>query len=89
MKLDTNNIKPEGLLELKEVGISINGYKLFEKLNIKIPQGSIVSVMGPSGCGKSTLLRCLNGLEEVTSGDIIINDKSILEKKCLKKNLKH
>ena len=36
MKLDTNNIKPEGLLELKEVGISINGYKLFEKLNIKI-----------------------------------------------------
>ena len=41
-------------------------------------------ICGPSGCGKSTLLRCLNGLEDVSSGDIIINDKSILDKKNLR-----
>ena len=90
MKLDTNNIKPEGLLELKEVGISINGYKLFEKLNIKIPQGSIVSVMGPSGCGKSSLLSFIFGTisnDFSTCGQIHLGGKTILDKPPEERNI--
>ena len=90
MKLDTNNIKPEGLLELKEVGISINGYKLFEKLNIKIPQGSIVSVMGPSGCGKSSLLSFICGTisnDFRTYGQIHLGGKTLLDKPPEERNI--
>ena len=90
MKLDTNNIKPEGLLELKEVGISINGYKLFEKLNIKIPQGSIVSVMGPSGCGKSSLLSFICGTisnDFSTYGQIQLGGQTLLDKPPEERNI--
>ena len=68
----------------------ININKYFNKLHVlndvslKIQKSNVVVICGPSGCGKSTLLRCLNGLEDVSSGDIIINDKSILDKKNLR-----
>ncbi len=38
-------------------------------------------MIGPSGSGKSTFLRCLNGLEEITSGTVIVNGKDITDKK--------
>ena len=53
-------------------------------VSLKIQRSNVVVICGPSGCGKSTLLRCLNGLEDLNSGDIIINDKSILDKKNLR-----
>ena len=53
-------------------------------MSLKIQRSNVVVICGPSGCGKSTLLRCLNGLEDLNSGDIIINDKSILDKKNLR-----
>ena len=34
-------------------------------------------ILGPSGCGKSTLLRCINGLENIQGGDILLDDQSI------------
>lgn len=47
-----------------------------------IKKGEVVVVIGPSGSGKSTFLRCLNRLEEPTSGEIIFEDKSITDKQC-------
>ncbi len=47
-----------------------------------IQKGEVVVIIGPSGSGKSTFLRCLNRLEEVDSGEIIIDGQSILEKKA-------
>lgn len=44
-------------------------------------EGEVVVVIGPSGSGKSTFLRCLNGLEEITSGTVIVNDVNIANKK--------
>ena len=38
-------------------------------------------ILGPSGCGKSTLLRCLNGLESIQGGDILLDGQSIVENK--------
>ncbi len=48
-------------------------------VNIDISDGEFIVIVGPSGCGKSTLLRMLAGLEEVTSGEISINDKRVNE----------
>mgnify|MGYP006086028349 FL=1 len=53
-------------------------------VSLKIQRSNVVVICGPSGCGKSTLLRCINGLEGLNSGDIIINDKSILDKNKLR-----
>lgn len=50
-------------------------------INAKIKKGEVVSIIGPSGGGKSTFLRCINRLEEPTSGQIIINGQNILDKK--------
>ncbi|NLG82845.1 MAG: amino acid ABC transporter ATP-binding protein [Bacilli bacterium] len=62
-------------------------YKQFGKnvvlkgINLDIKQGEVVVIIGPSGSGKSTLLRCLNLIEMPTSGDIIFQGQSILDKK--------
>jgi multiple sugar transport system ATP-binding protein len=46
-------------------------------LNLDIPDKEFLVLVGPSGCGKSTALRCLAGLEEITSGSIIIGDRVV------------
>ncbi len=46
-----------------------------------IMEGEVVVVIGPSGSGKSTFLRCLNGLEEITSGSVIVDGNNIADKK--------
>jgi polar amino acid transport system ATP-binding protein len=45
--------------------------------NITVEQGQVVLVIGPSGSGKSTLLRCINRLEQLTSGEIWIDDERV------------
>ena len=58
--LELSDIKKEykkGVLALKGVSLSVN-------------KSEVVVILGPSGCGKSTLLRCINGLEEIQSGEI-------------------
>lgn len=65
----------------------INLHKNFGKLevlkgiNLEIKKGEVVSVIGPSGSGKSTLIRCLNLLEQPTSGDILFKGASVLDKR--------
>lgn len=49
-------------------------------VNVSINEGDVVCVIGPSGSGKSTFLRCLNQLEEATSGDIIIDGANLTDK---------
>ena len=51
-------------------------------VNVVINDGDIISVIGPSGTGKSTLLRCINQLEQPTSGKIWVNDVEITDPKC-------
>src|SRR5215472_17011313 len=41
-------------------------------VSLHILRGEVVAIMGPSGCGKTTLLNCLSGLDEITSGEIVI-----------------
>lgn len=54
--------------------------KVLKDINEHIKKGEVVVVIGPSGSGKSTFLRCLNRLEEPTSGEIIFEGNSITDK---------
>lgn len=53
---------------------------VLKDISTTIKKGEVVAVIGPSGSGKSTFLRCLNLLEEPTTGDIYIHDKKITDK---------
>ena len=69
------------LLEVKGLQKNFGDLKVLKDVNIKVEEGEVLVLIGPSGSGKSTLLRCLNLLETPTSGDIIFENKSILEKR--------
>lgn len=58
-----------------------NGVQGLKDLNLSIEQGEFVIVIGLSGAGKSTMLRSINRLNEITSGDIIIDNQSITQAK--------
>ena len=65
--LELSNIKKEykkGVPALRDVSLSVN-------------KSEVVVILGPSGCGKSTLLRCINGLEEIQSGEIKLQETVI------------
>ena len=72
---------------MKEKVIVKDLHKYFGKLEVLtgidtvIYEGEVVCVIGPSGSGKSTFLRCLNKLEDVTSGKIIVDNFDITDKK--------
>lgn len=50
---------------------------VLKDINLEIEKGEVVALIGPSGSGKSTLIRCIDYLEEPTSGNIYIDDKNI------------
>ena len=54
-----------------------NGYAAVKGTSLEIREGEFVILVGPSGCGKSTLLRMIAGLEDVTSGEIVIGDRVV------------
>lgn len=55
-------------------------FEALSDVNCEINRGEVISIIGPSGTGKSSFLRCLNRLEEPTSGEIIIDGVNILDK---------
>ena len=71
---------------MKEKVKVCNLHKSFGKLDVlkgidvEISEGEVICVIGPSGGGKSTFLRCLNRLEDVTAGEIIVDDILITDK---------
>ena len=63
---------------LKDVNkVYPNGFHAVYDFNIEIEKGEFIVLAGPSGCGKSTTLRMIAGLEEISSGDLIINGKRV------------
>ncbi len=72
------------IIKIENIKKYFNEILVLNDVSLKIQRSNVVVICGPSGCGKSTLLKCLNGLEDLDSGDIIINDKSILDKNNLR-----
>lgn len=54
---------------------------VLDGINIEVNKSEVLCLIGPSGSGKSTLLRCLNGLEEINGGDILVRGESLADKK--------
>ena len=64
-------------LKIKNVKKSFGGVDILKGIDIEIEPGQFLILVGPSGCGKSTLLNCIAGLENATSGDIVIGDRVV------------
>lgn len=65
------------MLEIKSISIEYNKKKIISDFSLKINQGEVVALTGPSGAGKSSILYAIAMLKEVTSGEILINNKKI------------
>ena len=69
--LEIRNIKKD----FKEAGEILKG------VSLDVERGETVVILGPSGCGKSTLLRCINGLEQIQEGEILLDGEVISNRK--------
>lgn len=72
----TNNNK----IHVEHLKKNFGKLEVLKDINLDIKEGEVVVVIGPSGSGKSTFLRCLNRLESITEGTVIINGKNISDK---------
>ncbi|MBD0847390.1 glutamine ABC transporter ATP-binding protein GlnQ [Pectobacterium versatile] len=61
------------MIEFKNVSKNFGKTQVLHNIDLTIGQGEVVVIIGPSGSGKSTLLRCINKLEEITSGELIVD----------------
>lgn len=67
----------ETILKIRDLQKSFGDNPILQGLSLEVKKGEVVVILGPSGCGKSTLLRCINGLENIQGGDILLDDQSI------------
>ena len=75
-------------LDITDLSVSYGKKKILQKLNLKVPRGTIAAVMGPSGIGKTTLLKTISALIPFDSGSIVANgvDVTTLAGKDLQKH---
>ncbi len=66
------------MLAIQAVKRSFGGVPVLRGIDLEISQGEILCLLGPSGCGKTTLLRIIAGLERADSGDVLLDDQSVL-----------
>lgn len=75
------------ILEIKNLRKSYGDKEILKGINLKVSKGEVISIIGPSGSGKSTLLRCINFLEEPTSGEILFNGSKVIPNEKYRQNV--
>ncbi len=69
------------LLEVRDLNkVYDDGYHAVRGISYSIPSGKLVGLIGPNGCGKSTMMKCINKMHSITSGDVLIDGESVLNK---------
>lgn len=68
-------------LKVEHLKKSFGNLEVLKDLNVEVQEGEVVCIIGPSGSGKSTFLRCMNALEDITGGKVIIDDFDLTDPK--------
>lgn len=74
-------------INIKDLYKTFGDHDVLRGINLEVKKGEVVSIIGSSGSGKSTILRCINLLEEPTSGDILIDGQSAIRNELNKEQL--
>jgi polar amino acid transport system ATP-binding protein len=75
-----DNAKP--MIMMEQVEKYYGDFHALKNINFSVRRGEIVVVAGPSGSGKSTLIRCINRLEEIDSGRIVVDGQDLYDRKA-------
>ncbi len=77
MAANYNNVK----IHVSHLQKNFGKLEVLKDITTDIYEGEVVVVLGPSGCGKSTFLRCINRLEDITAGDMVVDGNHMNDKK--------
>ncbi len=75
--MENNNSK----ISVKQLRKSFGHLEVLKGMDVEITEGEVVCLIGPSGSGKSTFLRCLNALEKITAGTVVVDGYHLTDKK--------
>ena len=73
----------QAIVSMENVEKYYGDFHVLKNINFSVKEGEIVVICGPSGSGKSTLIRCINKLEEIDSGEIIVDGYNLYNKKTI------
>ncbi|WP_411344443.1 amino acid ABC transporter ATP-binding protein [Paenibacillus sp. WLX1005] len=65
------------MIQIRNLSKQFGKHRVLHQIDLDVQAGEIVVLLGPSGSGKSTLLRCINGLEDLSSGSIQVQDHQV------------
>lgn len=76
--MTTNNWTPDQpLISIKDVHKSFGDLEVLKGISLDVKKGEVICIIGPSGSGKSTLIRCINALNTINSGSIMVEGQEV------------
>lgn len=82
-----STVDEKSLLEIQKVSKSFGNTPVLRGIDLSVREGEFLTLLGPSGCGKTTLIRIVAGFESLTSGDVLIDGKSVVSSPPYKRPL--